>query len=243
MVYHSTSRQSFDSFLKTFILQENKRHVPAGEGATLSVEVLGHRLQVLRQVLQVGDPLSRIDYYREYFEKPGLPLTSSSHMRQLIPLLRRQLQQELISAVGERVFSVIFDGTSYEGEIFAIICRYWDGGFQQKLVQLKHSDKPATAHLLCLILQQALTKRLGGDAMDRVVGFISDSASVNFAAVRQLKDQTSSDAIHLPCWSHILALIGKSLTSSAEKAAKFISCWSSYFSKSVKVLFIMKYMF
>jgi hypothetical protein len=210
--------------------------MPQGEGEKLPVDVVAYRLEVLEAVFAAGDPVERVDAYRHLFERGGFSLTSASHMRQLIPLLaRRQLEIDTVE-LKDKFVSVIFDGTSHFGELLLIIVRYFkDSKFRQRLIKLRHSDSPLDKTLLAFIVDRALLRvGLSGSV---VLSFIKDTASVNFAAVELLKrtpGMAYGHSLNMPCFSHGFDRIGRKLK--LELAKSFIAAWSSYFSKSMKVL-------
>jgi hypothetical protein len=211
--------------------------MPIGEGEKLDPKVVVFRLKVLKRVLQAGDPVTRVDDYRDLFEEGGYALTTSSHMRQLIPLLHQRLLEQDAVILKDKLVTIIFDGTSYMGELLLVIVRYYhDGQFHQRLIRLRHSDVPLNAVSLAFVLHEALTRL--GLAGKNVIAFIKDAAEVNFAAVTALKDHPDygmGRALSLFCYSHMFNRVGKKLQSDFKAADAFIKVWSSYFKKSMKV--------
>jgi hypothetical protein len=94
-----------------------------GEGLPESTKVA--RLHCLRKTFQRGYPISHIDDFREEEEKfYGEPMTSSSNMLKLVPVLKEVLNQEFREMFSERDISIVFDGCSFEGDLVCVIFRY-----------------------------------------------------------------------------------------------------------------------
>jgi hypothetical protein len=218
--------------------------LPEGEGSKLSPEVVAFRLEVLETVLRAGDSVEKVDVYRPLFERGGFALTTSGHMRQLIPTLaHRYAEADKESIHGPfPLVSIIFDGTSHFGELLLVFVRLWTGrNYEQLLLRLRHSDIPLDKNILAFQLLKVMERyRIEGK---NIVAFVKDSAAVNYAAVEFLKsnpDHGLRGALNLPCWSHIFDRIGKRLNRVKDKsplALPFIATWSSYFKKSYKVDF------
>ena len=64
--------------------------------------------------LKAGIPIAKIDSMRPFLEKYDYPLTSIAHLSETIPLVLEK-EMEILE------FSVIFDGSSWFGEVLAIV--------------------------------------------------------------------------------------------------------------------------
>ena len=80
---------------------------------------------MVRAFLKSGTPLSRLEYFRELFEETGFSITSSSHMRQLIPFILEENSTISKELMGKDV-SIIFDGATRDGEVLVLLLRFVD---------------------------------------------------------------------------------------------------------------------
>ena len=101
--------------------------------STLPLTQQAYRQQVVEEFLKAGIPISKIDKLRSLLEKNGHRLTSSSNLAQYITLIFKQevdtIKKELsLPGQGDmtRDVSVIFDGSTRQGEAIAIIVRFID---------------------------------------------------------------------------------------------------------------------
>jgi len=51
-------------------------------------------------------------YFRDLFEETGFPLTSSTHMSQLIPFVLEEEYKSISKEILGKELSIIFDGTT-----------------------------------------------------------------------------------------------------------------------------------
>ena len=126
---------------------------------------------------------------RPFLEKHDHRLTSSTHLNELIPTVldkeEETLKEELKVA---KEASVFLDGTARLGEALAIVVRFIQEDFKptQRLVRLEVLAKTLKGEELAQRLMSCL-------AMDfnfvpgTIIRGMRDSASVNEAALRQLK--------------------------------------------------------
>lgn len=97
---------------------------PVNQGVTLPESTKVARLHCLRKTFERGYPITHIDHYREEEEKfYGEPMTSSSNMTALTPILKEILNQEFRELFAGRNISVIFDGCSWQGDLVCVIFR------------------------------------------------------------------------------------------------------------------------
>lgn len=225
---HSVARTSLD---RPFSAEAPARW-PQGEGEKLPAEVVAYRIEVLETILKAGDPVERVDVYRALLERNGFSLTSAPHMRQLLPILSKKTKVDYTSELQSKFVSIIFDGTDHFGELLLIFVRFWNGNkWMHRIIRLRHSDHPLDNRALSFILDRAC---LGvGLVPGNVLGFIKDSVSVNSLAVTNLGAAQYTNALNMPCFSHIFNRIGKRMR--LDLANNFIKTWSSYFAVSLKV--------
>ena len=67
------------------------------------------RVKVLKTFLKAGIPIEKADILRDLLEDNGYALTSSTHLRELIPFV---LEQETSKVKSGLPISLIFDGTT-----------------------------------------------------------------------------------------------------------------------------------
>lgn len=60
------------------------------KGETLTEEQRVYRVRVVTAFLKAGVPLNKLDNFRDLLEDGGYCLTSLTHMRQIIPFVRRK---------------------------------------------------------------------------------------------------------------------------------------------------------
>ena len=68
--------------------QFDQDHHPSGETLPDSTRI--YRVKVVTAMLKAGVPLSKIDRFRDLLEDHGYSLSSSTHLRQLMPLFFRK---------------------------------------------------------------------------------------------------------------------------------------------------------
>lgn len=206
------------------------------EGNDVDAPMIAYRLEILELFLKNTVPILKLDGFRETLEYGRFRLTESSHMRRYLPaILDRHLRDVVAALVDVGQVSIIFDGTSHYGEVLVVLIRYWIQAkkrFAQRLIKVRLSDFPLNGSQLGVALLEAL-QRVSVPAL-RVVGFIHDAASVNFAAVTQLGSMNTRNALNLCCWSHIFNRVGSRLN--LPLARSFVKTSANLFRKSIKVL-------
>ena len=187
---------------------------PLREGETLDATTKTARLSVLRKVLERGRPISVVDDFRQEFEAYyKAPLTSSSHLRQLSPILKEIVIQEHGQFFKDRFFSIIFDGASFDGDVVVIILRSVTADWEvvQKIVNVRHADSTVNNEELNGIIMDTLCTQLKLKPSN-LFAVTNDCVSVNLKAVSFLSLWARS-MIPMRCFSHILNRTGKLLGS------------------------------
>lgn len=113
--------------------------------------------------LTAGLNISQFDELRELFERGGYSLTSSSHLRQLVPFLRERELNRLRDLTSNRPYSLIFDGATHIGELVIVIVRQIDPNslkYEQNVIALTHMDKSSNSSELASILNES-RERIG----------------------------------------------------------------------------------
>ena len=176
-------------------------------GSTLPQDMHLFRFEVVQSFLSGGIALSKIDTVRPIFEKYGHRLTSVTHLAELIPtVLEKETIKNELKGINEA--SVIFDGTARLGEALAILVRYVQENFQptQRLIRLEVLSKSLKADELAQRLMSCLAvdRKFGSDML---IGGMRDGASVNGAALRQLKF-FFPNLMDIVCFSHTVDNVG-----------------------------------
>ena len=123
--------------------------------------------------------------------KNGYRLTGSSNLGQYVSMaLKQEIEQikqelEMPGQVGlTRDISVIFEGSTRQGEAIVIIVRFMDNDWNitQRLVRIKVCSKSVNANQLAQVLNQCLSVEYGVRANSLLVA-MRDGASVNQAAL------------------------------------------------------------
>ena len=178
-------------------------------GSTLPQDMHLFRFEVVQSFLSGGIARSKIDTVRPIFEKYGHRLTSVTHLAELIPTVLEKEKETIKNELkGINETSVIFDGTARLGEALAILVRYVQENFQptQRLIRLEVLSKSLKADELAQRLMSCLAvdRKFGSDML---IGGMRDGASVNGAALRQLKF-FFPNLMDIVCFSHTVDNVG-----------------------------------
>ena len=126
-------------------------------------------------MLKAGVPLSKIDLFRDLLEKHGYALTSSTHLRQLIPFILQEELSRIKKEILKRPLSIIFDGATHVCEAFVIVLRY-----------LKLLAKSMTGEEVAQQIIVVLSTEFGIPPQS-IVAAMRDRAAVNDVAMRTIK--------------------------------------------------------
>ena len=213
------------------LIQLLSKHDTANDpkGETLPQDMRIYRIE---SFLAAGIPLRKIDALRSFLEKYGHRLTSSTHLRQLIPSVhdKETLKKELSKT---QAFSCIFYVSTRLGEALAIVVRFLDNAWniQQRLVRLQTLAKSLKAEEIA----QCLIKALAVDFCilpTNLLAAMKDGAAVNQAALRQVKFYFPQ-LFDVTCFSHTIDNVGKHFQ--FRVLDKFSQYWVSMFSHSPNV--------
>ena len=93
---------------------------------------------MVQSFLKSGIPLNKIDKMWDILEENGYSLSSSTHLRQLVPFIHDSEMSLVQQEISGRHVSLIFDGTTHVAEAFVVILRYVDNqwNIQQRVVGL-----------------------------------------------------------------------------------------------------------
>lgn len=102
-----------------------------------------YRVKIVQAFLKSGTPLNRHEYFRDIFQEAGVTLTSPSNMRELIPFILEEEYKSIAKELLPRDVSIIFDGTTRDGEALAMLIRYvheWEVKMLRVRFQLVNSS-------------------------------------------------------------------------------------------------------
>lgn len=173
------------NILEALHVYDSRVH-PVGDGLPDSTRV--YRVKVVTAMLKAGVPLGKIDLFRDLFEEHGYALTSSTHLRQLIPFIHQEELSRIKREILNRPLSIIFDGTTHVCEAFVIVLRYLtdDWELKQCVGRLKLLAKSMTGEEVAQQIIVVLSTELGIPPQS-IVAAMRDRASVNDVAMRTIK--------------------------------------------------------
>lgn len=203
---------------------------PVGDGLPYSTRV--YRVKVVTTMLKAGVPLSKMDLFRDLLEEHAYALTSSTHLRQLIPFILQEELTRIKRKILKRPLSTIFDGTTHVCEAFVVVLRYLtdDWELKQCVGQLKLLAKSMTGDELAQQIVVVLSTELG-IAPHCIVAAMRDRASINDVAMRTIK-VLYNQLIDVSCFSHTLDHVGERMN--APILHDFSKAWIGLFSRSPK---------
>ncbi len=94
--------------------------------------------------IKAGIPLEKLECQelRDLLQENGYRLTDARHMRDLVPFIHQQEQDNLKTELKGRDLSITFDGTSRLGEVLAVVVLFvYNWTIQERLVRLKFLTK------------------------------------------------------------------------------------------------------
>ena len=111
-------------------IEEALRKEKHNKDSTLPVEERAYRLQVVEEFLKAGIPIRKMDKLRTLLERQGHRLSHSSNMMDYVTIIYKQeierIKAEICQGVSTRDVSVIYDGSTRQGEAIVILVRFVD---------------------------------------------------------------------------------------------------------------------
>ena len=204
-----------------------------GLSTAVSLDQSVRRIQVVRSFLKAGIPLTKIDCLRPLLETDNFTrLTESSHMAQYIPFLLEKEEKLLKAELGYvKACSVIFDGSTRQGEAFAILVRFIDTEWQiqQRLVSFHILAKSLIGQQLARELTTCLSTKFNIPE-GTLAAAIRDGAAVNGSALQYVKDIMYPNIFDIICSSHTLDNVGKHFQTAV--LDDFSQGWVALFARS-----------
>jgi len=189
-------------------LREFFQNNPSVVGASVPLEDQAYRFQVTSTLLAAGIPLLKADALRNLLERSGHAMTTSPHLRVLVPLVeKREIAQTRADIEGQHIF-VTFDGTPRVGEAINIVCRFCSESFEieMRLLAFVTAAASCDASALVQLINPILMQRMQIKP-EMVVGFGRDSVACNGRAMVTLSVLYGSSEDML-CVSHTLTHVG-----------------------------------
>lgn len=209
-----------DSASRDFIKEYFERTHAKGE--TIDMDTLKFRFETTENFLATGIAINKIDALRPYLEKhSGHALTTSSHLRELIPPLLEKEIDTIMKECKNNEIVVIFDGTTKVDEVFAIIFRWvtLDLKIVERLVEMGKYQHGFNHEELAGAVLKILAKynidfgqREHGRITrnSQVLAFQRDRCSVNSAAITIL-NRNLVGSKDMECLSHTIQHCGDHL--------------------------------
>lgn len=181
--------------------------------------------------LKSGTPLSRLEYFREFFEEAGFSLTSNSHMRQLVPFILEEENSTISKELVGKDVSIIFDGTTRDGKALVLLLRFADEWESKvRLVRFQLVKSSVCGDELARIMIEVLHRKLGV-LQGQLLAAMRDRASVNTCALRTVS-VLYPDMLDVDYISHFLDQVGVKCKTPA--LTPFMSTWNIIFTTSMK---------
>lgn len=167
----------------------------------------------------------------ELLEENGYSLSSSTHLRQMVPFVLHEEVQAIQREMSGRPVSIIFDGTTHVAEAFVVVLRFVeDWCVKQRVSKLLLLAKSLTGkHVACLLVESLSTEL--GIASHLVIAAMHDRASVKAVAMFTVS-VLYNRMFDVGCLSHTIDHVGEHL--SVPVLNDFIKGWIGIFSHSPK---------
>ena len=200
-------------------------------GETLPDSTRVFRVKVVMSLMKAGISLGKIDKLREIFEESGYSLSSSTHLRQLIPFVLHEEITKIKQEISGRPVFIIFDGTTHVAEAFVLALRFVDDWIvKQRVGRLMLLAKSLTGEEVARLLIQALSTELGISSQ-LIIAAMHDRASVNSVAMRTVS-VVYNRVFDVGCISHTLDHVGERMNTQVLDV--FVKSWIGMFSRSPK---------
>ena len=156
---------------------------PVGETLLTTIRVF--RVKTVTAFLKSGVALSKVDCFHDLLEEYGYALSSSQHLRELIPPILCEERRKI--SEGLRPVSLIFDGTTHVAEA-VVILRFVDDQWtiQQSVVRLMLLAKSLNGEELASEIISILSTQLQIQH-HLLVASMRDRASVNNVAMQTVR--------------------------------------------------------
>ena len=97
---------------------------PVAETLPTSIHV--YRVRTVTAFLKNGVALNKIDSFCDLLEENGFALSSSQHLRELIPLILCDERRRIREMIAQRPVSLIYDGMTHMAEAVVVVLHFVD---------------------------------------------------------------------------------------------------------------------
>lgn len=217
-------------------IEEALRKEKHNKDSTLPVEERAYRLQVVEEFLKAGIPIRKMDKLRTLLERQGYRLSHSSNMMDYVTIIYKQeierIKAEIRQGVSTRDVSVIYDGSTRQGEAIVILVRFVDDDWNivQRLIRIDICAKAVNGDQLAQVLNECLSIEYGVRG-ESLIAAMRDGASVNQAALNRIQF-IFPKTFNVVCFSHTLDNVGNHFV--IPNLTEFGNLWIRLFSQSHK---------
>ena len=217
-------------------IEEALRKEKHNKDSTLPVEERAYRLQVVEEFLKAGIPIRKMDKLRTLLERQGYRLSHSSNMMDYVTIIYKQeierIKAEIRQGVSTRDVSVIYDGSTRQGEAIVILVRFVDDDWNivQQLIRIDICAKAVNGDQLAQVLNECLSIEYGVRG-ESLIAAMRDGASVNQAALNRIQF-IFPKTFNVVCFSHTLDNVGNHFV--IPNLTEFGNLWIRLFSQSHK---------
>lgn len=217
-------------------IEEALRKEKHNKDSTLPVEERAYHLQVVEEFLKAGIPIRKMDKLRTLLERQGYRLSHSSNMMDYVTIIYKQeierIKAEIRQGVSTRDVSVIYDGSTRQGEAIVILVRFVDDDWNivQRLIRIDICAKAVNGDQLAQVLNECLSIEYGVRG-DSLIAAMRDGASVNQAALNRIQF-IFPKTFNVVCFSHTLDNVGNHFV--IPNLTEFGNLWIRLFSQSHK---------
>ena len=207
-----------------------------GEAIVIIVRFMDNDWNITQRLVRIK-VCSKSDNGNQLAQVLNLGKYVSMALKQEIEQIKQEL--EMPGQVGlTRDISVIFDGSTRQGEAIAIIVRFMDNDWNitQRLVRIEVCSKSVNANQLAQVLNQCLSVEYGVRG-NSLLAAMRDGASVNQAALN-IVSFIFPNMVNVVCFSHTLDNVGNHFEIPTLK--EFGSLWIRMFCNSCKAKLLWK---
>ena len=178
----------------------------------VSEDVVKARLALLEGALLAGIEVNKIDALRGTWEKATkTPLTSASHLRELIPIVHKAHVAEVREFVNGKLVALAIDAASRDGECFAVTARTVNAEtFVPETCLIAVRVYAASFNGAQLAKEMSKITFEMGIAPGDIVVAIRDRARYGKVAMDVLR-QIWDNALDMECFAHTLNHVGEQL--------------------------------
>ena len=178
-----------------------------------------------------------MEYFRELFEEAGMPLSSQSNMRQLIPFILEEEYTMACKELIEKDVSIVFDGTSRDGEALVVLVRFIDNWeLKGRLVWFQLVKSSVYGDELARIVIEVVHRKLDV-SQSHFLATMRDRPSVNTCALLTVS-VLYPNMLDLGYISHFLDRVG--VKCNIPVLRPFMSTWNLVFTTSMKARRVWK---